>query len=705
MKLLRRGRRALLSAVTALLVAFAHDGVFPPRRRVTMSGLVLDGFAAGVAALLVLGVLGVWAPRAAALGMAGLCGAGGLLALLYLSAGAPAAGLALPLGLPGMASVLALDGLSGFFLLLLMLAGTAAGVAALEADPAGAAFLPVFVAGMALTLLAGDGFSLVAGFELMSLASFVLVLGGGVEAALLSGGMAAMGGLCLIAAIGLLGGLPGGAGAGFAAMRAHPPEGLRAAVVLLLVLVGAGSKAGLAPLHVWLPPAHAAAPAHVSALMSGAMTKIALYVLIRLVFDICGPAQPLWWGVPLLVAGAASAVLGGLRASLEDDIKAVLACSTIENIGLIAIGLGLFLCARAVDLTPLAALALGGALLHALGHAMFKSLLFLGAGAVQHGAGTRRLARLGGLIGRMPVTTCCVLLGGACLAGLPPTAGFAGEWTLFQAVLGSPRLGGLGIQIVLCVVAALMALAVALAGAAAVRLIGVGFLGRPRAPRSAAAEEAGPRLRGAMLGLAAVAALIGLVPAGVLGLAGPALRLLSGADLADRASLLQISPQSGIGMPGYGALGIAALLAAMGGAVLALMRQHARRRGTAGHRTAPAWDCGYGAAPAWLPFGDPVTQYGAASFSQPLRATLGAALLGARAEVDMPDAGDTRAAGLTASLADPAEILLFARLARWRAGLSAGIDRMQFVSIRRKLMVMFAALVLLLAMVAVLEQR
>jgi formate hydrogenlyase subunit 3/multisubunit Na+/H+ antiporter MnhD subunit len=668
-----------------------------------MSGAALPGLAAILGLLLLAGVAAVAAMRPVAQAVPVLCGIGALLALAYLAGGAPAQTMSVPLGLPGIASVLALDGLSGFFLLLVMLTGAAASVAAIDEKATTSPFLPVFVGGMTLTLLAGDAFALVAGFELMSLVSFAMVVGGSRSAGMLYIGMAAFGAVCLIAALGLL----SGSGLGFAQMRAHPPESLRAAMVLLLVLAGAGSKAGLVPLHVWLPPAHAAAPAHVSALMSGAMTKVAIYVLIRLVFDLCGPAQPLWWGVPLLAMGAASAVLGGLRATLELDLKSVLACSTIENVGLIVIGLGLALCARAVDLTPLAALAMGGALLHALGHGMFKSLMFLAAGSVQHGAGTRRLNLLGGLIHRMPFTTLCVLLGGACLAALPPTAGFAGEWILFQAVLGAARLGGLGVQILVCVVALLMALGVALGAAAAIRLIGVAFLGRPRSPRAAAAEDAGMTLRAAMIGLGAIAGLIGLFPGGVLRLAGPVLNLLLGGDLADRAGPLLIAPQSeaaGISIPGYSALGIAILLGLVGVGAIVLQRRDAMRRGIAGHRAAPAWDCGFGAPPAWLPFGDPVTQYNAESFAQPLRATLGSSLLAAREVVDMPASGELRAARIDVVMADPADMLLFGPLGRARETVSRLVDRLQFLTIRRLLAVGFVVLVLFLAAVAMLEQ-
>jgi formate hydrogenlyase subunit 3/multisubunit Na+/H+ antiporter MnhD subunit len=643
--------------------------------------------------------------RIAAVGSLGLCGAGLLLALAYLLAGAGAATIEVPLGLPGSGTILALDGLSGFFLLLLMAAGLAASAAALDSpgeDDASAPFFPVFIGAMALTLLAGDAFALVLGFELMSLASFALVLTHHRDAAvraaaLLYIGMAALGAACLIPALALL-----ADGADwdlrFAAIRAQPPEGWRAVLVLVLALAGAGSKAGLAPLHVWLPPAHAAAPAHVSALMSGAMTKVALYVLVRVLFDLCGPAQPSWWGVPLLVLGAGGAVLGGLRANMEDDIKAVLACSTVENIGLIAIGLGLALAARAADLSTLAALALGGALLHAMAHGLFKSLLFLGAGAVQHGAGTRLLARLGGLIHRMPVTAACMLVGAASLAGLPPSAGFAGEWTLFQAVLGGPRIGVLGLQILVCVVAGLMALAVALAAAAAVRLIGVAFLGRPRGPRTSAAEEAGPPVRAALIGLAVASGLVGLFPGAVLSLADPALRRLVSAGMDDRAGLLVVSPQAD--MQGYSAIGVVLVLALSAGLVAWLVRAGA----TPGHRTGPAWDCGFGPPPPWLPFGDPLTQYGGASFAQPLRRALGPALLRASETIDMPAPGETRPARIAVAVSDPAEWGLFRPLALLRAWLSDFADRIQFLTIRRTLALMFTALVFFLAVVALMEQ-
>lgn len=676
-----------------------------------ISSAALAGLSLTVAALFGLGLAGACLPRPRAAricapGSAILCAAGLVLDLLYLLAGAPPVALTLPLGLPGAATALALDGLSGFFLLLPLGLGVAAS-AAMQAEPPEIPlpFFPVFLGAMLLALLAGDGFALALGFETMSLAACCLMLGhtgqDGAEdeaarsAALLCFGVAAFGGLCLIAALALLAADAGGWS--FAAMRAHPPAGWRAGLVLVLALAGPGSKAGLAPLHVWLPPAHAAAPGPVSALMSGAMTKVALCVLIRLLFDLCGPATPGWWGVPLLVLGAAGAVLGALRANLEDDLKAVLACSTVENIGLMAIGLGLALAARAVDLSSLASLALAGVVLQALAHGLFKGTLFLAAGAVLRGAGTRALARLGGLIARMPLTAVCALAAAASLAGLPPSAGFAGEWLLFQAALGAPRVGGLAWQTLVCLAVALMALTAALAAAAAVRLFGAVFLGRPRTPRTAAAEEAGPGTRWALAGLTLASAAAGLFPGAVLRLADPLLVRLTSTSVADRAGWFLLAPQAE--RPGYLALAVLALLA-IGLGLVALLRRGA----AAGAETGAAWECGFNAPPAWLPFGDPATQVSAAGFAQPLRRALGVALLGARVRVDMPAPGETRPARLEASFTDPAERWIFAPLAAARAALSQIADRLQALTIRRILCLMFAVLVLFLVAVAILEQ-
>jgi formate hydrogenlyase subunit 3/multisubunit Na+/H+ antiporter MnhD subunit len=631
-----------------------------------------------------------------------VCTAAALLDLAALIAGAFPASLTLPFGLAGQSTVLSLDGVSAVFLLLVLSSGAAASLAA--RDDHGhpmttAAALPGFIAAMMLTLLAADAFALVAGFEAMSLASFILVVTNhrdeSVQAAgRLYIGMAAWSGLCLIATVALL----APHGAGFAAMRAAPPEIWRASVILALALLGPGSKAGLVPLHIWLPAAHSAAPAPVSALMSGAMTKVALYVLIRLVFDLAGPAQPSWWGVPLIALGVASAVLGALRANMEVDLKTILACSTIENVGLITVGLGIALAARGADVAPLAGLAMGAALLHVLAHGGFKTLLFLAAGAVQYGAGSRALQRLGGLIHRMPITAGAMLLAAASLAGLPPSAGFASEWMLFQSVLGVVRLGGLAFQVMACVLAALMALATALAAAAAVRLVGVVLLGRPRSPGAAEAHEAGPPLRWAMLLGALGVMMVGLFPGVVLGLTRAATATLVHATMADRAGVFGITTATEA--PGYAPLFILALL--VGAAILIAAAM--RARAVQGHRAAPLWGCGFDAAPVWQPHGDPLAQYAGSSFAQPLRRVLGTSLLAARETVDMPDPGDTRAAQFGVISRDPTQAMLFSPVGIVREFLSGLTDRLHFLPVRQVLTLMVAVLIGLLLYIAVVEQ-
>jgi hydrogenase-4 component B len=640
-------------------------------------------------ALLALG-LAAWAMRGrlAGFGTAGLCAVAGLLALAAIVTGGRAV-LALPIGLPGSGMVLALDPLSAFFLLPVCISGFAAGLGAAGDHAPTAPMLPVFVAAMILTLLAADALSLMLGFELMSVACWVLVLTHHEEkttapAAQLFAGMAVFGAACLLAALAVL---AAGPDLRFEAMRAVRPDGIRAVAVLVLVLLGAGSKAGLAPLHPWLPLAHPAAPSHVSALMSGAMTKVAIYVIIRVLFDLCGPATPGWWGAPLLVMGAASAVLGGLRANVQGDLKSVLAASTIEHIGFITIGLGVSLAARGADLAPLASLALGGAMLHVLNHGTFKTLAFLSAGAAQHGAGTRSLDRLGGLIHRMPVTTACMLVAAACLAALPPMSGFASEWVLFQSVLAAPRIGGLALQTTLVIVASLMALAAALGAMAAVRLVGIAFLGRPRSPRAAAAEEAPATLRATLIGLAALCGLLGLLPGAALALTDGARQMLSAAGLGVTADWTGIAVQADA--PGYAPLGIAAIL------LLCLIGGWLLVQRLPGSRRAPAWACGFAAAPAWLPFGDPATQYTGLSLSEPLVRTLGGALIGARETV--------QGAKHTLVWADPAQTWINQPVARGIAWLATATDWFQRLTLRRLLSVVFAALVLCLIAIAWVE--
>ena len=600
----------------------------------------------------------------------------------------------LPIGLPWLGAHLRLDPLAACFTLLLGLGGAAASLSAIgyfrhEPEPMRVLpFFPAFLGAMLAVLIADDAFSFLMAWEVMSLLSWALVMVHHREAETRTAGfvylmMAAFGTMALLLAFGLMAGPAGGYG--FDAIRAVPRSPLATAVILGLMLLGAGSKAGLAPLHVWLPLAHPAAPSPVSALMSGVMTKIALYAFLRVVFDLMGPSA--WWASPLVILlGAGTAVLGILLAMIETDMKRALACSTIENIGVIFCAVGLAMAFRADGMPTAAALALSAALFHAFNHMAMKSLLFLGAGAVLGATGTRMLDRMGGLIHRMPVTAALMLLGVTAIAALPPLNGFASEWLVFQAVLLSPGLPQPALQMLVPAAGGMLALAAALAAAAFVRLYGVAFLGRPRSDAAANAHEADRPTLVAMGGLAVLCALAGLLPGLVLDALAPVSAQLAGASLPAQAGQpwLTLVPIAAARST-YNGLLVAAFIAVSGGlAAYAIHRLASRSL-----RRAPAWDCGF-------PLNDPTTQYGAGSFAQPLRRVLGTPLLGARETVLMPPPGDLSPARLTVLVGDPAWQALYAPLGHGVTRLSTYANRFQFLTIRRYLSLVFGSLVLLL---------
>ena len=324
--------------------------------------------------------------------------------------------------------------------------------------------------------------------------------------------MASFGTLALLLAFGLLAGSDGNYV--FDAIRASHPNSRLAALVLILALVGAGSKAGVVPLHAWLPLAHPAAPSHVSALMSGVMTKVAVYGFIRIVFDLIGEPD-WWWSIVVLAVGGITAVMGVLYALMQSDLKRVLAYSTIENIGIIFAALGLALAFKAEGLALASALALTAGLFHVFNHSLFKSLLFFGAGAVLNATGERDMEHLGGLIHRMPQTAFVFLVGSVAISALPPLNGFVSEWLTFQAILLSPQLPSWGLKLLVPTVGALLALSAALAAACFVRAFGITFLGRARAKAASRAQETDGNSLAAMYVLAALCLIAGIC-AGVL---------------------------------------------------------------------------------------------------------------------------------------------------------------------------------------------
>ena len=666
--------------------------------------MYLDLALAGVAGFLLVAVSGVALSRRRAATPV-VYGASLLLSLVVLAAAlsdlllrAPAETTVLPLGLPWIGAHFRLDALAAFFLIVVSLGGATASLYALgygrheQAPHRVLPFYPLFLAAMTLVVLADDAFSFLLCWEVMSLASWALVMAhhreeGNARAGYIYLVMASFGTLALLLAFGLLAG-PEGAYA-FAQMRAaaHGPE--MAALVLSLALLGAGSKAGLVPLHVWLPLAHPAAPSHVSGLMSGVMTKVAVYAFIRIVFDLLN--APSWWASMIVLAlAAATALLGVLYALMQHDLKRLLAYHTVENIGIIFIGLGLALGFRAANLNGAAALALIAALFHVFNHSLFKSLLFFGSGAVLTATGQRDMEKLGGLIHKMPLASFAFLTGCVAISALPPLNGFVSEWLTFQAILLSPALPQWGLKILIPGVGAVLALSAALAAACFVKAFGVTFLGRARSAAVAQAGEADRFSLAAMFTLAALCLLAGILPGFVIDALTPLAQALVGARMPPQAHIpwLAIVPisesrSSYDGVLVFLFITISALLTAS-----AIHRLASRRL-----RRAPAWDCGF-------PVPNPATQYSATSFAQPIRRVFGTVFFAARERVTMPPPGDLGAASLAVTLRDLIWDEIYAPIAR---GVSFAADRLnglQFLTVRRYLSIVFVLLVLLLLVLA-----
>jgi formate hydrogenlyase subunit 3/multisubunit Na+/H+ antiporter MnhD subunit len=421
------------------------------------------------------------------------------------------------------------------------------------------------------------------------------------------------------------------------------------------------------------------------------MTKVAIYGLIRIVFDLLG-TPVWWWSLPFLVLGAATAVLGLLYAVLDNDLKRVLAYSTVENIGIIFVGLGLALAFKATGLQAAAAVAMAAALLHCLNHSWFKSLLFLAAGAVLHGTGHRDFDRLGALIHRMPVTAVLALVGVMSISALPPFNGFVSEWLLFQAVLAGPSFPEPVLRFLSPAVGAMLALAAALAAACFVRAYGIVFLGRPRSIEAANAHETTRPQLAAMGMLAGLCVLGGLFSGVAVSAIQPLLKAMTDAVLPAASSGPTVFSLVAFdaARSTYDAPIIAVFLLISGTAIAIAIHQFAGR----GTRRAPAWDCGF-------PEPSPLTQYSASSFSQPLRRVYGTTAFGAVELVDMPLPGDVRASKFGVRLSDYIWHYLYDVPAAFVLRLSERLNKLQFLTIRNYLMLMFSALITLLLIAAV----
>ncbi len=570
--------------------------------------------------LALLGLLGVSALVSALLGRADRAAriAGTAGTLLACGLGVPASLLALlrgersalrfPWSLPVGELHFGLDPLSAFFLVCIFtVAGLAAAYGAQYLQgyvgrrrlaPA-LTFFPLLVGAMAGVVLARDGILLIVAWEIMSVASFFLVTYEHDRADVRRAGIlylmaSQLGAVCLLALFVLL-----GRGAGsfdFDRLGAAAAVPGLANAAFLIALAGFGTKAGFWPLHVWLPDAHPAAPTHVSALMSGVMIKMGIYGLLRTLGFLGTP--PAWWGAVLVAVGGVSGVVGVLQALAQHDLKRLLAYHSVENIGIIALGIGLGLLGVSHGHPGIAFLGYGGALLHVLNHGLFKGLLFQGAGSIQHGTGTRDLESLGGLYRRMPTTGLLFLVGSIAICGLPPLNGFVSEWLIYVGAFRGGAALPPGWSVFAIVVVLSLALIGGLAAACFVKAFGVVFLGEARSDAPSRAHECGGLMRLTMIASALLCLGIGLWPAGALRLVAPAV-----ADLArlPAGSLPEAGPLTAITR--------AALLLAGGVAVLALARV-ALLRGRSVTRAA-TWGCGYEAP-------GPRMQYTAASFARPL---------------------------------------------------------------------------------------
>jgi len=564
--------------------------------------------------------------RVVALPVFGLSGTCALAAGVWVLAGDSASATAeLPFGLPWFPWHVRLDALSGFFLSIVGSVSLAVGIygtAYVRGFERGSdspvvlgGFAGLFLAGMQLVVLADDAFVFMVAWELMSLSSYFLVAfhhehAANRRAAFIYLLMAHVGGLAILLGYGVLASF--GDGFAFEQMRVAALPPLWASIAFALAFFGFGMKAGLVPVHVWLPEAHPVAPSHISALMSGVMLKVAIYGFIRFVFDLVGNVE--WqWGVVLLGVGSLSALFGVLAAMMESDLKRLLAYSSVENVGIIFLALGLSLIYFGTDHRVLGCLGLVAALFHALNHALFKSLLFLGAGAIHHSAHRQDLEQMGGLLRRMPWTGLFFLIGCLSISSLPPFNGFVSEWLIFQTALQAWELEGGVLRSLLPVATAVLALTGALVAATFVKVFGVGFLGRARSRQSRRAGPVPHAMRAGQALLAASCLLVGVFPFVILEGIGHVTQQIVGLRLPEATAqgwlwLTPISPE----VASYSAPWVACLLLLVGVVTAAITRPSIARR----IRRRDPWDCGF-APPT------PQMQYSAAAFAQPIRRVFG----------------------------------------------------------------------------------
>lgn len=535
----------------------------------------------------------------------------------------------LPIGLPDLPFHIRFDPLSGYFFTvvgLLALFVSIYSVGYVQGFPAARSvtslivFYCLFLAGMFMVIIADDALFFLVSWEVMAGASYFLVLFDherqeNRKAAFLYLVVAHVGAIAILLSFGLLAGIAtpdSFSGYTFDAMRAAEIPVEWATAAFFLAFFGFAAKAGVMPLHVWLPEAHPVAPSNVSALMSGVMLKTAIYGILRVTFDIIH-VFPWWWGAVVLVFGLMTAVLGILYALMQSDLKKLLAYSSVENIGVILVCIGLSMIFTSFQLPLLAALSLIAGLYHIMNHAMFKGLLFMGAGAVLHATGERNMEEMGGLIHHMPWTAALFLLGCVSISALPPMNGFVSEWLTFQAFLLSPSLPTPIMQLLIPMGAALLALTGALAAACFVKAFGVTFLGHWRGQNPPQVHEADWSMRTGML-LAALSCLcLGIFPVVFIGWMDVLAEQYIGSSISQSAGkygwlwLTPLSPERA----SYS--GATVFLGILGVVVAAYLLLHVKPGAI---RRVPIWDCGFAKLTARM-------QYTATAFAMPLRRIFG----------------------------------------------------------------------------------
>lgn len=553
------------------------------------------------------------------LGISGLCafGAGGSTLINNLDNNWQIA-----LGIPGLVNEFRLDVLAGFFLLIIGIATFTAAIFAFgylrkyEKSKQSLTnltfFTSIFICGMMLVVLAADVFSFMIAWEIMSLASYFLVVyqhnhPTNRRAGFLYLIMAHISGLFILLGFGVL--IKFGGDFSFAALQSLSLSSNWATAAFLLVFIGFGIKAGIVPFHAWLPQAHPAAPAHISALMSGVMLKIAIYGFIRFTFQLLGNMQ--WhWGVLLLCMGAFSALFGILYATMQTDLKRLLAYSSVENIGIIYIALGLSLIFFSTGHTSLGMLALIAALFHCFNHSLFKSLLFFGAGVIMQHTHENDLEHMGGLIHKMPQTAILVLIGCLSISALPPFNGFISEWLTLQTALQTGVLQSGLLRMLIPVASAILVLTSALAATCFVKLYGVAFLGQARSREVKHARDTIISSRIAMALLALACLVFGVFPGLMFNQLSHITLYLFGslASLTTQSSWLWFTPFT-LSVASYSAPLTLIIIVSLSLAGYLILRWHKKNLAI---KYVTPWDCGFGGINQRM-------QYSATAFAMPIR--------------------------------------------------------------------------------------